>query len=98
MKTIEKPLLSLLHLGEQFKVLEVTGNAEADMPLHYCTSEAVVSVQQGEAILTIDGTGKKLNPGTSVILPARKKHYLRVVEPLKALVVMAKEATIEFAS
>jgi len=98
METIEKPQLSPLHVGEQFKVLEVTGIAEADMPLHYCTSEAVVIIQKGKAILSIDGERKELSPGMSVLLPARKKHTLKVIEPLKAQVVMAKDASIEFAS
>jgi|SRR5690606_2076670 len=98
MKTIEKPQLSPLHLGEQFKVLEVTGNAKADMPIHYCTSEAVVIIQQGRAILIIDEAEKELTPGMSVLLPAKKKHSLKIIEPLKAQVVMAKEASIEFAT
>lgn len=98
MKVIEKPQLKPLYVGEQFKVLEVTGNAGADMPLHYCTSEAVVTIQQGRAVLSIDGEAKELTPGMSVLLPAQKKHSLKVVDTLKAQVVMAKEASIEFAS
>lgn len=33
MKMVEKPHLSPVFFGEQFKVLEVTGNAEVNMPL-----------------------------------------------------------------
>lgn len=95
---MEKPQLKPLYMGEQFKVLEVTGNSQAYMPLHYCTSEAAVTIQQGRAELSIDGETKELGPGMSVLLPAKKKHSLRVIDTLKAQVVMAREASIEFAS
>ena len=98
MKTMEKPQLIPLYFGEQFKVLEVTGNAEVNMPLQYCTSETVVTIQKGRAILIIDEAEKELATGMSVLLPARKEHSLKIIESLKAQVVMAKDATIEFES
>lgn len=98
MKMVEKPQLSPVFFGEQFKVLEVTGNAEVNMPLHYCTSEVVVTIQKGRAILIIDNAEKELTTGMSVLLPARKEHSLKIIESLKAQVVMAKDATIEFES
>lgn len=97
MDTLEKPQLIPLYLGEQFKVLEVSGNAEANMPLHYCTSEAVINIQKGRAILSMDGEEKKLLPGVSILLPANKVHSLKVIEALKAFVVMARDAAIKFA-
>lgn len=93
-----RPQLAPLHSGDQFKVLEVTGDAGADMPLHYCTSEAVINVQEGRAILTIDDKEKELFRGTVILLPANKVHSLKITENLKAFVVMAKEAAIKFAS
>jgi quercetin dioxygenase-like cupin family protein len=93
-----KPQLAPLHAGDEFKVLEVTGEAGADMPLHYCTSEAVINVQEGRAILTIDDKEKELLRGTTILLPANKVHSLKVTEALKAFVVMAKEADIKFAN
>ena len=96
MEIKEKPLLSPLHVGEYFKVLEVTGGAEADMPLHYCTSEAVITIRQGRAILTIDNRDHKLTSGDSFLIPANKQHTLNITEALKAVVVMEKDADIEF--
>lgn len=96
-QVIEKLQVKALYVGKQFKVLEVTGNAGIDMPLHYCTSEAVVAIQQGRATLYIDGEIKELTSGMSVLLPANKKHSLKVVDTLRAQVVMTKEASIEFA-
>jgi quercetin dioxygenase-like cupin family protein len=92
-----KPQLAPLYLGDQFKVLAVTGNAGADMPLHYCTSEAVVNVQQGSAILTMDDKRKEISPGMAVLIPANKAHTLSVTASFKAFVVMSKDATIKFA-
>ena len=98
MKTMEKPQLIPLYIGKQFKVLEVTGNAEVNMPLQYCTSETVVTIQKGRVILIIDETEKELTTGMSVLLPTRKEHSLKIIESLKAQVVMAKDATIKFES
>ena len=95
-KTIEKPQLNPLFVGKQFKVIEITGSASADMPLHYCTSEAVVTTQKGEATLTIDGQQHTLKTGDSFLIPANKHHSLKVVEALKAVVVMAYDGAIEF--
>ncbi len=96
MKIIEKPQLNLLFVGEQFKVLEVTGNVSADMPLHYCTSEAVVTIRKGEATLTIDEQQHRLKTGESFLIPANKHHSLKVEEALIAVVVMTCDGTIEF--
>ncbi len=97
MDTLEKPQLTPLYLGEQFKVLEVSGKEEANMPLHYCTSEAVINIQKGRAILRMDGEEKELLPGVSILLPANKNHSLKIEDAFIAFVVMAKDATIKFA-
>lgn len=95
-KATEKPQLAPLFVGEQFKVLEVTGSASADMPIHYCTSEAVVTIHKGEAILSIDGRQHRLRMGDSFLIPANKHHSLKVEKTLKAVVVMTNDGAIEF--
>ena len=54
MKTINMPELVTLKAGASLKVLQVTGQADTQMPLHYSTKEAVVIVQEGSALLKID--------------------------------------------
>jgi quercetin dioxygenase-like cupin family protein len=98
MDRLEKPKMAPLHLGDHFKVLEVSANAAAEMPLHYCTSEAVINIHEGRAILIIDGEEKEMLPGMCVVLPANKVHSLKVVEAFKAFVTMAREASIQFAA
>lgn len=96
-KAIEKPQLNPLFVGKQFKVIEVTGSISADMPMHYCTSEAVVTIQKGAATLAIDGQQHRLKTGDSFLIPANKHHSLKVEEALKAVIVMAHDGAIEFA-
>ncbi|MBR9915573.1 MAG: cupin [Algicola sp.] len=93
----QKPQMNTLQVGEQFKVLEVIGVPNSDMPLHYCTSEAVLIIHVGRAILTMDNFEKEMKLGMSVIIPAKKEHSLKIIDSVKAYVVIARDATIEFA-
>lgn len=96
METQAKPEMRPLQVGEQFKMLEVTAVAGAFMPVHYCTSEAIVMVREGTATLEMEGGNTELAPGSSILIPAGKPHSLRVGQPLKATVVMERTATLEF--
>jgi quercetin dioxygenase-like cupin family protein len=96
MKTINMPELVTLKTGVSFKVLQVTGKAGLEMPLHYSTQEAVVIVQEGSALLKIDKKEHLLQTGNSFIIPARQHHSLLLKQEFKALVIMSEESDIEF--
>lgn len=96
METQAKPQLEPLEVGTEFKILKVTADAGAEMPLHYCTSEAVVTVQQGATILELGDQTVELSRGSVFLIPAGKEHSLKVNEPLKSTVVMASGAEIKF--
>lgn len=96
MDTHDIPKLTTLQTGNTFKVYEVTGSAGLEMPLHYATGEAVVVVQEGSAVLTMDGTEHRLEAGSFFIIPARKNHHLELKTRFKALVTMGVDADIEF--
>ncbi|HBG87167.1 MAG TPA: cupin [Marinilabiliaceae bacterium] len=85
-----------LQTGASFKVLQVSGKAGLEMPLHYSTQEAVVIVLEGSALLLIDKTEHLLLAGRSFIIPARQHHSLQLKQDFKALVIMAEESDIEF--
>lgn len=97
MNAQDLPKLITLKTGDSFKIHEVTGRAGLEMPLHYATSEAIVIVQEGSALLTIDGKENLLEKGSSFIIPTRKEHSLLLKAEFKALVVMGLDSDIEFA-
>jgi quercetin dioxygenase-like cupin family protein len=96
MKTINKPELVSLKTGALFKVLKVSGQSGMQMPLHYCTKEAVLIVQGGSALLNIDEKEHLLQAGDSFIIPARQSHNLSLKSEFKALVIMSLDSNIEF--
>ena len=96
MEATTKPQLKPIQVGEQFKMLEVTAEAGAVMPRHYCTSDAVVVVLEGTATLVLAEGAIPLVPGTSFLIPVGKVHTLNVERTFKATVIMGSSATLEF--
>jgi len=96
MKTIDIPELVKLKTGVFLKVLQVTGKAGLEMPLHYSTEEAVVIVQEGSSLLKIDKKEHLLQAGNSFIIPAGQHHSLLLKQDFKALVIMPEKSNIEF--
>lgn len=96
MNNLLRPEMSILQKGERFKVLRVTGTPNTQMPLHYSTKEAVIQVEQGEALLTMDSVIIKLQAGNCQIIPARQPHSLFITKDFKAVVVMEIDSEIEF--
>lgn len=92
----DRPRLETLKTGDSFKINEVTGLAGMVMPLHYSTREAVVIVQEGSAILSIDEQEVRLERNNSYIIPAHMNHSLMLETEFKALVIMAPDSKIEF--
>ena len=90
------PQLNLLTKGKQHKVYQVTGEAEMIMPLHISTKEAVVIIQDGEAILEINNTINHLKMNDVFVIPAGVSHSLTIGERFKSIVIMDNDSEIEF--
>jgi quercetin dioxygenase-like cupin family protein len=96
MNTPDIPKLETLKTGSSFKIYKVTGQKGMEMPLHYSTYEAIVIVQKGSALLSIDGQEHLLEKGGSFIISAGKNHSLLLNKEFKSLVVTALDSKIEF--
>ena len=96
MNTPQRPKLETLKTEDSFKINEVTGLAGMVMPLHYSTREAIVIVQEGSAIFSIDKQNVRLDRNNSYIIPAHKNHSLMLETDFKALVIMGLDSKIEF--
>ena len=96
MDNLLKPELSILQKGERHKVMRVTGAANAQMPLHYSTKEAVIHVEQGEALLTMGSILVELKPGSCQVIPARQPHTLLITKDFQAVVIMEIDSEIKF--
>lgn len=92
----KRPAIQQIYTGHVLKVLEVTGEHNAYMPLHYSTKEAVINILEGSAILDIDNKEHLLKFSDSMIIPANQTHSLTVITKMKAIVVMPLDSTIEF--
>jgi quercetin dioxygenase-like cupin family protein len=50
---MNKPEVTLLKKGAVFKILQVTGEKDMQMPKHISTKEAVIVIAEGNAIIEI---------------------------------------------
>lgn len=96
MKIKEAPQIIIRQSGNSVKVLQVTGNDGMTIPEHFCTKEAVLVVQKGTAILTMDGIENALMRDQSFIIPGGKKHTLNMKEGFQAVVIMDIDSEIKF--
>jgi quercetin dioxygenase-like cupin family protein len=96
MNTIDIPQTTILHIGKVFKVLRVTGNKGTSMPDHYCTHEAVITVQDGSAILRMSGTEYPILKSQSFIIPSGENHSLMLKDDFEAIVILKLDAEIKF--
>ena len=90
------PKLSILQMGETFKVYEVIGKAGMKMPKHYSTKEAVILVKEGSARLQISEDEHILSKGSTFVIPAGKSHFLELLADFRANVIMENTSNIEF--
>lgn len=96
METMNKPELIPLEVGRSIKTIQVKGLAGMTMPPHHSTKEAVIVVQQGQALLKMPESDHLLNRGSTLIIPAGKEHTLRIQEDFKAIAIMAVDSEINF--
>ncbi len=93
---MNKPELTLLKKGDLFKILQVIGVKDAQMPKHLSTKEAIIIVEEGNAIIKINEREHILNKNDSFIIPAGIPHSLLITNDLKAIVIMPIESEIKF--
>ncbi|HET7361853.1 MAG TPA: cupin domain-containing protein [Salinimicrobium sp.] len=94
--TQERPELAPLKVGKEFKTFTVTGKKGMEMPTHISTKEAVVIVQEGSALLKIDGKEQTLEKEGVYIIPEKVAHSLLLLSDFKAVALMAVDSEIEF--
>lgn len=82
--------------GDSYKTLRVNAKSGMEMPAHHATSEAIIVVEKGKAILTMNGESHTLQVGSSIILPAKVDHSLKIEKDFQAVVVLDAQAEIEF--
>lgn len=91
-----KPEMIVSKIGEQFKLLKVTGLKGMEMPSHISTNEAVIVVLKGEALLRLTDREIYLKTNDSTIIPAREPHTLTITENFQANVIMGINSEIKF--
>lgn len=96
METIEKPDLTLIDEGKSLKTLRITAMAGMKMPTHHTTKEAVIVVQEGEALLKMPNVDHRLRQGAVFIIPAGIEHSLEIKEDFKAIAILAADSEINF--
>jgi len=57
---------------------------------HTAPFDALVSVLEGEAIVTISGADSRVSAGEMIVMPADKPHSLRAAKRFKMLLVMIR--------
>ena len=92
----EKPELRPLQKGHSMKTLQVKGRAGMTMPSHHSTKEAVIVVQEGEALLKMPESDHLLKKGSTFIIPAGMKHTLTVHNDFQAIAIMAVDSEINY--
>ncbi len=96
MEVISKPELMPLQIGDSIKILQVKGLAGMTMPPHHSTKEAVIVVQEGQALLKMPDCDHLLEKGATLIIPAGKEHTLKIQKDFKAIAIMATDSQINF--
>lgn len=96
MEVMNKPEVTPLEMGTSVKTLKVTGLAGMTMPPHHSTKEAVIVVQEGQALLKMPESDHLLTKGSTFIIPAGKEHTLIIQKDFKAVAIMAVDSEIKF--
>jgi quercetin dioxygenase-like cupin family protein len=83
--------------NERYKILNVSLDTGESMPWHTASSDAFVIARQGKGKLSFSNRELVLNAGDTVLIPARQRHRLDVIEPFQSSVILEPEAQIDFA-
>lgn len=93
---LKRPDLKIVKTGKTFKVFEVTGDSGYVMPRHLSSKEAVIIVQEGDAMLEIEGEINYLTKNDVFVIPSVAVHILSIKNKFKAIVIMELDSQIEF--
>lgn len=96
MEVMNRPELTSLKMGDSIKTMQVKGLSGMVMPPHHSTKEAVIVVQEGEALLKMPDSEYKLEKGSVFIIPAGKEHTLTITKDFKAVAIMAADSEINY--
>jgi len=88
--------MKIIEKNDHYKIIAVELHAGNNMPRHFSTSDAYIIVEYGNALLIFKDETYELNAGSGMAIPSRQPHLLKVISDFKALVVLAKDAVIDF--
>lgn len=83
--------------NERYKILNVSLEMGESMPWHTASSDAFVIARKGKGKLSFTDRELMLSAGDTVLIPARERHRLDVIEPFSSSVILEPEAAIDFA-
>lgn len=98
MMTGNLPTIATIQTGKTIKILRVTGDSGMCIPEHISTKEAVVIIQHGSAVLTMNGHEYPVTEHQAILIPRGEPHTLQITEALQALVVMETDSQIKFSN
>jgi len=93
---VTNPNVKLLSKGSKFTAKQMEAKAGDLLPKHLATIESVLTVIEGECILTLDNTDHTLKRGDSFIVPSDVVHQIKVIEDFKAVHVMTNDISFKF--
>ncbi len=93
---ISKPELTPLEKGDSIKTIQITGLTGMTMPPHHSTKEAVIVVQEGQALLKMPESEHLLGKGSTFIIPAGKEHTLTIQKDFIAIAIMGVDSEINY--
>lgn len=82
--------------NRSFKIMNVALLKGEILPNHRATSDAFIIVQRGSAKIIFDDIEIPLHHNSTQLIPANKKHSLKVLEDFNASIVFSIEGEIEF--
>ena len=68
----------------------ISADKSKEIPTHTSTGDVLVTVIDGKAEITVDGTSFETSSGESILIPANATHSLKAIEAFKILVIQVK--------
>lgn len=81
---------------DKYKVLNVTLNVGEKMPLHEATSDAFLICKKGKGRITFSDRIVDLNQGETILIHAKEKHKLEVLEDFCSCITLENDGKINF--
>lgn len=96
MGTRDNPEMVPRDCGEVFRTFSISGKEGKHMSILHATHETVVIVNEGIAILHIDGKDVILNAGNATVVHSSIPHSLDILKDFKATKLIAVKSAIKF--